>query len=568
MAGRYDNPDTINAFLRLIDATPLTDSPNARASVSELQTSLQSALVAQSKPESDSAPESNTTSVDASPAPGIRAPPSTPVSQAVAADKITHLDPIEDDDKDWLDESPKGTSTKENNGVPVVSAGSPAMMDTPTRPVLGPVSTNLTSTQHKLLFRKEPGVDDEVKPAMLAELEKQAQGYMDNVLEKFRKSKAALFTDAQAQAEAKAQKHLNEAIANHSATLAQAEVETKSDCSTIPFPDFVDASVSTGGMVLPNEDKTVQHIEVLPYHSKNTPSANPPSTSETMVKEDVGDNNINLATTITDSGSVTFDQANSPTIVVTASTETDRSVGSDRSIQGIGHRLEEHIEDDSENQQEEDSDEDREHRTHFKSWGAPGIRNKQKSRIRTVVLIGLPSTADLTLVHSLVHGGTIEVMRLTPASPESTTINAHITFTSGDACDKYFDKYPNGMDVRHQGKKYPVLVKRSDNVDIISSMMQGYLDCGATRVVKVTGADDDWGIVALNRFAEGKNKTRAVEAVTDTYRNGERIIHFRFGNITDAVKFKGILIRSFEWEGCPVDFAEDPCSRATGLHYD
>jgi len=37
MARRIDDFDTINAFLRLIKATPLTDSPNARASVSEVQ---------------------------------------------------------------------------------------------------------------------------------------------------------------------------------------------------------------------------------------------------------------------------------------------------------------------------------------------------------------------------------------------------------------------------------------------------------------------------------------------------------------------------------------------------
>jgi len=523
------------------------------------QTSLPSETVAQSKPESKSAPESNTTSVEASPASGLRAPPSTPVSQAIAAEKITHLDPIEEDQDDWLDESPKGNASQENNARSAVSAGSPAMMDTPTRQALGPISTNLTATQHKLLSRYDPGVDDEGKPGMLAQLEKQAQGYMDNVLENFRKSKASMFADTQAQAEAKAQKHLTEAIANHSATrksddnslaiherptadihilVTKGEAETKSDSGIIPFPDFVDSPVSTGGMKLLDEDKTVQHVEVLPSAGENRPSA-----SEAVVKEELGDNNLHLTTTMTDSGTVPFGQAISPTIVVTASSDTDKSVGSDRSIKETYHSQEEQTEDNSEDQQEEESDEDREHRTHFKSWGAPGIRNKQskytlsrqnsvlmlpESRIRTVILIGLPSTADLTLVHSLVHGGTIEVMRLTPASPESSTINAHITFTTGDACDKYFDKYPNGMDVRHQGKKYPVLVKNSDTVDIISSMMQGYLDCGATRVVKVTGADGDWGIVALNRFAEGKNKIRAVEAVTDTYRNGVSAAALRF----------------------------------------
>lgn len=50
-------------------------------------------------------------------------------------------------------------------------------------------------------------------------------------------------------------------------------------------------------------------------------------------------------------------------------------------------------------------------------------------------------------------------------------------------------------------------------------MLQGYLACSATRVVKANGADDDWGIVALNKLAEGKTGTRQVEAVHDTYHN-------------------------------------------------
>ncbi|KAK5275594.1 hypothetical protein LTR40_012793, partial [Exophiala xenobiotica] len=212
---------------------------------------------------------------------------------------------------------------------------------------------------------------------------------------------------------------------------------------------------------------------------------------------------------------------------------------------------------------DESGDEAREHRTHFKSWGAPTTRNKPKSRIRKVILTGLPATADLTLVQTLIHGGIVESMRLSPAGPESTTANAYVVFTSADACDKYYDRYPNGFDVRFQGKKYAVLVNKGEDVDVISGMMQGYIDCGATRVIKVSQVDEEWGIVALNKLAEGKNKVRQVETVLDAYRNGERTIHFRFANIPDAVRFKGILIRSFDWEGCSVDFAEDPCSKAT-----
>ena len=43
---------------------------------------------------------------------------------------------------------------------------------------------------------------------------------------------------------------------------------------------------------------------------------------------------------------------------------------------------------------------------------------------------------------------------------------------------------------------------------------------------------------------------------------------FRFASISDAVKFKGSLIRDYEWEGIPVEFAEDPCEKATGFHFD
>lgn len=110
-------------------------------------------------------------------------------------------------------------------------------------------------------------------------------------------------------------------------------------------------------------------------------------------------------------------------------------------------------------------------------------------------------------------------MKMSMPGTEKGTVTAFVTFTSGDSCDKYFNMYPNGMDVRHKGKKYPVLVNKQQDVDVISGMMQGYLDCGASRVVKVMGADDDWGIIALNKLAEGRNQTRQVESIHDTYNN-------------------------------------------------
>lgn len=359
------------------------------------QTSIPTAHGDETNLESGSAPESNTTSVEASPAPGLRAPPSTPVSQAVTSDKVTLLDPIEEDENDWLNGPPRDLPHQGNNAMAAISVASPAT-DTPTKSGLGPDAGNLTPTQHKLLFRPHPSADDKVKQTKLAELERRAHGYMDNVIENFRKSKATMFEEAQAKAEAKAQKHLNEAIANHSAARTSdldpaslhvspqltlctlviqigAASDISDESSIIPFPDFVDSSVSTGGMKLSTEDKIVQHDETSPFAGENGPSANLPSASETVAKGNLDDHKVHLTPTMTDTGSVPFTLANSPTIVVTASTDTDKSVKSEEN----GSAQEENTEEDGEDGQEEESDDDREHRTHFKTWGTPVLRNKQ-----------------------------------------------------------------------------------------------------------------------------------------------------------------------------------------------
>lgn len=144
------------------------------------------------------------------------------------------------------------------------------------------------------------------------------------------------------------------------------------ESSIIPFPDFVDSSVSTGGMKLSTEDKIVQHDETSPSAGENGPSVNLPSASEAVAKGNLDDHKVHLTPTMTDTGSVPFTLANSPTIVVTASTDTDKSVKSDEN----GSAQEENTGEYGEDGQEEESDDDREHRTHFKTWGTPVMRNK------------------------------------------------------------------------------------------------------------------------------------------------------------------------------------------------
>ena len=129
-------------------------------------------------------------------------------------------------------------------------------------------------------------------------------------------------------------------------------------------------------------------------------------------------------------------------------------------------------------------------------------------------LSGLPQNdTDLTLIQSLISGGAIDNFVL--AGPGV----AYVTFTSGSACDKFCDRYPNGLTFKQQGKSYVVFVDKGKDVDVISGVLQGYIDCGASRCVRAIGADDDWGMRALQKLAEGKTRKGKVESIIDSYRN-------------------------------------------------
>lgn len=143
---------------------------------------------------------------------------------------------------------------------------------------------------------------------------------------------------------------------------------------------------------------------------------------------------------------------------------------------------------------------------------------------------------------------------------------AFVTFTSATACGAYYDSYPNGLDFRYRDKKYVVMVEKSDKVDVVSGVLENYLACGATRVVRATGADGEWTMRALYRLAAGDKAQRYVEKVMDTYHDEVRTVIFRFGNIADAVAFRGVLLRDEEWVEASVDFTKDPCEEAKGVH--
>ncbi len=159
-------------------------------------------------------------------------------------------------------------------------------------------------------------------------------------------------------------------------------------------------------------------------------------------------------------------------------------------------------------------DEDRENLKHFSSWGTPTPRSRPTARVRKIILSNLPANSDLTLVQSLVYGGVIDTFSLGPSKT-----SAYVTFVSADACDAYSNAHPNGLVFRNpkNRRNHIVYVDKGQDVDVVSGVLQAYLDCEASRVVRATGADEDWGMRALYKLAESKN--RKVETIVDTYRD-------------------------------------------------
>ncbi len=158
--------------------------------------------------------------------------------------------------------------------------------------------------------------------------------------------------------------------------------------------------------------------------------------------------------------------------------------------------------------------ENREHLKHFESWGTPEPRNRPAARIRKIILSNLPTDSDLTLIQSLVYGGALESFNLT-----ASKTSGYVIFVDPDACDAFFNAHPTGIVFKNPKtrRNHVVYVNKGQDVDVVSSVLRAYLDCQASRVVRATGADEDWGMRALYKLAESKN--RKVEKIVDTYRD-------------------------------------------------
>lgn len=147
--------------------------------------------------------------------------------------------------------------------------------------------------------------------------------------------------------------------------------------------------------------------------------------------------------------------------------------------------------------------------------------------------------------------------------------SAVVTFTTEQACRLYVSKYPAGITFRHKNKLVTAGVSQSTKVDKTDLILAGQLSAGASRVVRVIHVDRRFTVNNLHELAVGVDGSRAIESVIDICRSGVRSTIFRFTNVADSVKFKSLLTEDEEvWGDSNIRWAEDPCERAAGLHFD
>lgn len=91
----------------------------------------------------------------------------------------------------------------------------------------------------------------------------------------------------------------------------------------------------------------------------------------------------------------------------------------------------------------------------------------------------------------------------------------------------------------------------------MDSVLELLLEKGATQSVGVENVNMELNMRMLQELAAGVPPTRDVTGITDSFRNGVRMVVFGFTNIPDAVGFRSSLRRNVDWEGKEIDFVRD-----------
>ncbi|KPI34949.1 uncharacterized protein AB675_3855 [Cyphellophora attinorum] len=555
--------------------------------------------------------DSHVNSAAATPPEGHRAPPPTPDSVAVAIERESkHLEVIPEDVKLSFDsaettEQQTIEEAHEEDSAPSNSAKEVSNEDRPLEAILSPTTATISAfdaftekggnvglkaskfagigrvrssvAPRSVLSTKDsniPAPRSPVTPSrQFAMPDKVGEAYQDSVVEQFRKqqeekleSRSMIFKKSTtAKTDSEPRKVTFNVDAAKQALVQKVDIDTMNSSS----PD--EKQADDPGSADPSDDHSKPEQNTA--NSVNTTKENMPPFAPAVKKEDARPK-FDVSSTPPESPAafeplplglfkkhgLNFDRAaaikTTESSTVIAKNDTENS--SDNGFQPAEKLAESVI--------TPEDGQDRDNASFFTSWGAPAARSGPKAEKRRVIISGLPGLIDDCALAGLIHEGPLETYRVNkPSEGSAALVSAIVTFTTGDSAQAFYNKYPNGLIVRMSGKKYVATVQMGENVDVISDkfpqpgVMKRYLEVGATRVVRATGADEDWTPRALRKMAEGRG--RKLEAIADLYQNDARTIDFRFTNIADAVAFRGLLTRDHEWEDCTITFAEDPCAK-------
>ena len=137
------------------------------------------------------------------------------------------------------------------------------------------------------------------------------------------------------------------------------------------------------------------------------------------------------------------------------------------------------------------------------------LTSNPAAQIRTVIIKDLPRNATPSFVASLVYGGPIEWIFI-----RSETA-ATVRFMDAKDCQTYYDDTSNGVVYGKdaQGRELVCFVELGKDVDVIGGLLRGWIDTGVTRCVKAVGVDEEFGVEALRKM--GERKDRKVESMED-----------------------------------------------------
>jgi hypothetical protein len=306
----------------------------------------------------------------------------TPLNPGVTGDSIPHPISILEGDGDIKSE----VATHKMDVLLPKSANLPPGASIPTTPKKMTATPEMTPTQKRVILRREAKLN---KAA-----EEEARGYLAKKVER-------LCTEQNAQIGGlgRAVDSANGATSktlpilpfpqhrtNLNLTVEHEGTKAKATSDIVPFPKFEGLPMSFSRAALSDEEIDRNQSKPVSTSGEALQTAAPNATpAPEGGQPDAG---LTVDTSANDyAGSILFTDAHSPTIMVTPGTETEGSDTREDDEAEEPNKIE--GADDLQGEEEEEEEVDREHLTHFKSWGRPAARPQPSKCLHAVAADGL-----------------------------------------------------------------------------------------------------------------------------------------------------------------------------------